>query len=350
MTVAVFLDTNIIMSDYKMDGHEFTSLFDAFKEYREDEVFKLFITEMNLHEILKNYEAELNKAYRHIKSYQGITKKLFNDEDLSINRREWKENHLNNFRDLLFDYFVVYEPSSSDVYNKAVNRLYSKKRPFRDNKEEFKDAIIWETIYDYAVNHPDEKIYFISNNKKEFASSVENGKYQLHPDFDDLNGRIKYFESLTDFLTEIDYLKIYHFEFREQEGILSVILSYLEEFRENDASIDSAMFDFFTNGTFESDYFEGWGTDYYINNIYNLEIDEDENVLEQEDRFIIPIRFVSEIEYKVETKNPVYEPGDEDEFIQSETISEDFQFKCKVVFNAVNNKVEKIIDAELSFI
>ncbi|KZN97486.1 MULTISPECIES: hypothetical protein [Aeribacillus] len=154
------------------------------------------------------------------------------------------------------------------------------------------------------------------------------------------NGRIKYFETLTDFLTEIDYLKIYHFEFREQEKILSVILDYLEEFRENDASIESAMFDFFTNGTFESDYFEGWGTDYYINNTTDLEIDEDENVLEQEDIFIIPIRFVSEIGYVVETKNPVYEPGDEDEFIQSETIWDDFQVHCKVVFNAINNEVE----------
>lgn len=350
MTIAVFLDTNIIMSDYKMNGQEFTNLFNASEEYRENEVFKLFITEMNLHEILKNYEAELNKAYKYIKSYQEVTKKLFNDTDLSIDKREWKESHLNNFSDLLLDYFDVYEPSSNDVYNRAVNRLYSKQRPFRDNKEEFKDAIIWETIYDYAIDYPDEKIYFISKNKKEFASQDENDKYQLHPDFDDLNGRIKYFETLTDFLTEIDYLKIYHFEFREQEEILSVILDYLEEFRENDASIESAMFDFFTNGTFESDYFEGWGADYYINNITDLEIDEDENVLEQEDIFIIPIRFVAEIGYVVETKNPMYEPGDEDEYMQSKTIWDDFQVHCKVVFNAINNEVEKIIDAELSFI
>ncbi|WAA10317.1 PIN domain-containing protein [Fervidibacillus albus] len=348
MTIAIFLDTNIIMSDYKMSGREFTNLFKASKEYRENEVFKLFITKMNSHEIFKNYEAELNKAYRYIKSYQLIANKLFDDKYLSIDKKKWKESHLKNFRSRLLDNFDVYEPSSNDVYNRAVNRLYLKQRPFRDNKEEFKDAIIWETIYDYAINHPDEKIYFISKNKKEFTSQDGNDKYRLHPDFDDLHGRIKYFITLTDLLTEMNYLKIYHFEFREQEEILSVILRYLEDYRDFDWSISSAMFDFFENRIIDSYYFQGWVTSYYIYRINGLKLDENKNVLEQEENFIIPIFFFAEIAYGIEEKNPVHERGEENENIQSQLMtSEEFIFRCKVVFNAKNNKVEEIIDAEL---
>lgn len=348
MTIALFLDTNIIMRDFKMNGHEFNNLFNASKEFREKDVLKLFITQMNYLELMKKYERELKQAFKCIKEYRQITKKLFNDTDFFITEQDWKENHLHNFKKLLEKNFDIYEPSSKEVYDRVLERFYFTKRPFRENKDEFRDAVIWETIYDYAKEHPDEKVYFVSNNKKDFAYEEGEKDWKLHPDFDDLEGRIIYFQTINEFLAEIDYLKIYHFDFREREEIRSLILDYLKEFAQYDANIDSALFDFFSNRIFASDYFEGWGTDYQINNISNLSIDEYEDILEQGGTFVVPIQFDAEIEYKVETLNPVYEPGDE-EYLQSEPIFRIFEVICKAVFNAKENKVEKIIDAEILF-
>ncbi|WP_017435126.1 PIN domain-containing protein [Saccharococcus caldoxylosilyticus] len=345
MTIAVFLDTNILMKDFKMNSYEFERLFDAYEEYSERETFKLMITEMTKHEIIKNYEKKLNEAYNSLNEYFQKAKKILLESESIPTKREWKTKHLDLYESNLLDRFEVYIPDD-DVYSKATKRYYEKKYPFRDNKEEFKDAIIWETIYDYANNFSDEMIYFISENHKDYAIKDDEGNYKLHPHFDDMNGRIKYFQNLKDFLKEIEYLKIYHFDFREKEEILSIVEDYLQNYANSDDAIDMEMYRYFSNGVFQSDFIEGWGTDYYISEIYEVNIDTDEDVLEDNGYFIIPIIFEAEIEYAVETKNPLYEPGD-DEFIQSETISEDFVIKCNVVFDAVGNQVERLTDVEI---
>lgn len=345
----MFLDTNVIMSDFKMNGHSFTSLLNSTEQFRENETFKLLITEMNKQELENNYEAELNKTFKDLKSYYEKSKKILLAEEERLNKNEWKRNHFSEFLTKLLSTFEVHVPSDNDVYLNSVNRFYNKLRPFRDNKEEFKDSIIWESIYDYANQNTEEIIYFISSNHKEFAFK-DNETYRLHEDFDDLNGRIKYFETITDFLTEIDYLKIHHFDFREQTEILNIIKGYLEQYRENVSSIDSALYNYFNNNQFSTDYIEGWGTDYYISNIKSIEIDAEMDILENEQEFIIPISIIAEIEYAVETINPIYDnETDDDYFLQSDRITSDFFIQGKVVFKPQENIVEDVIDLKVQF-
>ncbi|PKG23916.1 PIN domain-containing protein [Niallia nealsonii] len=350
MTIAVFLDTNIIMSDYKMVGHTFTSLLNATKQFRENETCKLLITEMNKQEVENNYASELNKAFKDLKNYYEKSRKLLLVEAPRLNKNEWKENNISEFLTKLLSIFDVHVPSENEVYLNSINRFYNKKRPFRDNKEEFKDSIIWESIYDYAVQNIEENIYFISSNYKEFAIK-ENESFRLHEDFDDLNGRIKYFETITDFLTEIDYLKVHHFDFREEKEIISVITEHLKDNRENDiSSLDSALFNFFNNRQFSSEYIEGWGVDYYISSFKNVCIIDEMDILENEQEFIIPVAIIAEIEYAVETINPVYDNEiDDDFFIQSERIANDFFIDCEVVYNPQSNTVESINNAKVHF-
>jgi len=211
--------------------------------------------------------------------------------------------------------------------------------PFRDNKKEFKDALIWETIYEYAKLNPDEKVYFVSKNHKDFAVEDE-GKYKLHDHFDNLNDRIKYINGLKDFLVEINHLKVHHFDFNEESEILKLIRTELLQNYIHSPIFDGEMYVFFSNHNFD-----GWGSNY---DIYEFVIPDRSRVLETDDFFYIPISFIADIVYSVETTNPTYEHWSGDaEFIQSEGIEEQFGFECLVKYDP---KEKKIIDLEENII
>ncbi|MCM3712013.1 PIN domain-containing protein [Sporosarcina luteola] len=347
MTIAVFLDTNLFVKNYKMDGQEFTDLFTAHEELNKDENFKLYITEMNLHEIVDNYGKEVSSAMRHIKGFQSKMSRLA-DIEIGFDRKETKTKLVDEYKSDLEQLFYVSIPSAEATEN-AVSRLYNSEMPFRDNKEEFKDAIIWESIYEYAEEHEDEKVYLISENKKDFAEDAGSGQYRLHSDYNDLSGRIKYFKSINDFLKEIEYLKTHLFSFQEEGELVEAIEEFLNNNSSYNSAIEGAMYNFFTNNTFSDDYFEGWGADYYISKIHKVEINTDIDVLESEDYFYIPITFNAEVEYSVEIRNPMYEPG-EDEFLQSPTRSIDLAFNCTAAYEIEKAAVEYVEDVEIDYI
>lgn len=329
------------MSDYKMTGTSFEELFNVYEELSDGENFKLIITEMNYHEILEHFKSELNKAFKKYSTFRSELMRLADVEDNS--QKQFKENIINDFETRINDLFSI-KSSSKDSTFSAFERFYQRRMPFRDNKHEFKDALIWETVYEYAKFNPDEKIYFVSKNHKDFAIETEKGEYELHNHLDSLNGRIKYILGINEFLIEIDHLKIHHFDFNEESEVLENIrLDLLLQYIHNPLFYVE-MHDFFSNHTFMSDYFEGWGSDYSIMDIYELEIPDRDHVLETNDIFLIPVHFIAEIVYSVEINNPVYEQwaGDE-EFIQSESTEEQFGFECLVKYDP---KEKKIIDIE----
>lgn len=349
MTIAVFLDTNIIMSDYKMAGTSFEELFKVHEELSSGENFKLILTEMNYHEILMNYKSQLNKTFKSFSIFKSELLRLTEIKN-EISSKEMKSKIIEDYENKLNDTFFI-EYGSNEAAHNVFNRFFSKKMPFRDNKSEFKDALIWETIYEYGVRNPEEKIYFVSQNFKDFAFESKDGKFKLHEHFDNLNDRIKYLKGLKEFLVEIDHLKVHHFDFNEENEILEIIESELMETYIYSPIFEAGLYDFFSNHNFHSDYFEGWGSDYSIQKIVGLEIPDRSLVLETDEFFYIPIYFIADMEFFVEITNPVYEQFTGDpEFIQSESIEDQFGFECTIKFDPKQKTILGIEDINIFFL
>ncbi|MGB5945330.1 PIN domain-containing protein [Paenisporosarcina sp.] len=345
----MFLDTNIIMNDYKMEKQKFSDFLKVHEELNTDDNFKLFLTEMNLHEVIEHYTKDVNSVIKQLKEFSGRLNKVSNIEIQGFDRKTIKSSLIEDYKTKIEEMFYIHKPTG-DVYENAISRFYETKMPFRDNKAEFKDAVVWETVADYANSNPDERIYFISDNHKDFAVEKEDATYVLHNDFDDEDGRIKYFKSINEFLKEIEHLKIHDFSFQEVQEILELIKNYLDTNAQFDDAIDLELHSFFSNNHFSEDFYEGWGTDYVITEVSNVILDENREVLEHEEFFYIPIISEVKIEYAVETKNPVYEGEDDDEFIQSKAKEEEFLLTSLIHFNATTKEVEKIEEVEIDYL
>lgn len=324
-----------------MNKQDFKDFLEAQKELNKDENFQLFITEMNFNELIQNYSKEVNSVVKNLKSFTGGLHRISEEEIEGIDRNTIKLTLKKSFKDKLEDTFNIYKPSEV-AYERAINRFYDNLMPFKENKAEFKDAISWETIYDYACNYPENKVYFISKNHSDFANQLDDGKYVLHSDFDDLEGQIKYFNLINEFLKEIDYLKVHDFSFQEIEHVMESIMQYIERNAAIDQAIEIELNDFFSNSVFYEDFYEGWGTEYFIERINKINIDDFLEVLEHEEYFYIPIICNVTINYAVEMKNPIYEGEEDEEFLQSDMISDDFTLTGVAYYNINSKKVEKL--------
>lgn len=337
------------MGDYKMTGTSFEELFNVYKELSNGENFNLIITEMNYYEVSEHFKTQLNKAFKTYSIFRNDLIKLTEIID-EINPRELKTKITEEYEAKIKDLFLI-ESSSKEAKSNVFNRYYNKEMPFRDNKKEFKDALIWETIYEYAKSNPDEKVYFVSKNHKDFAVENVAGRHELHHHFDSLNDRIKYINGLNDFLVEINHLKVHHFDFSEESEILEFLRIELSDKYIHSPIFDGEMHDFFSNHNFSTEYFEGWGSDYNIRDIYELVIPDRSRVLETDEFFYIPISFIADIQYSVEINNPVYEEFAGDvEFIQSGSTEEQFAFECLVKYDPKEKEILDIEEINISFI
>ncbi len=341
MSNAIFLDTNIIMKDYNMNGRDFEDLFEMIEEYSLEQEYFLCITEMNKYELMSNYRKKISETIRIYKKFYNNIVKLVEDKNkFDIKPREKREEFISEYEKRITDIFFI-EKSSSDATRKGIERMYLNMRPFRENKEEIKDAIIWETIEEYAENHPDSYVFFISENHKDFAKEDAEFGYMLHEDFNDLDGRIKYFKSIRAFLTKgVEYLKTHVFEHQDWDELLEKIERYIYWAYPNNLQV--VLESYFSNYEFETDYFSGWGIDPTINNIIEIKQNEYEDVISTEDSFIIPCILDLEMEYNVQTKSPVYDLGDEEEYITSDPQYIELTLTFEAVYNKEDKKIVQI--------
>lgn len=345
LKIAIFLDTNIVESDFKMAGRNFLDLFNAKSTVFNDTYFKLYLTQTNFYEIEKHYR---NKIRSSLNAYQNAINEVnkytnhIDKIDIALLKKQLVEEYTKKIKKI----FEIYTPSPR-AYEKALERMYLTKMPFRDNKEELKDAIIWESIYDFALKNRNCNIYFISNNNKDFAVEDLNGKsYLFHEDFDTLDGVIKYKKNIKDFLTEFNYL--YHFTIDGITEIQDIITKYVYEKLEMNHGFENFLDDFFYNGSFSFESLEGWGTEPYIEKIIDVSMDNDVEILQSDEYCYVPIKIDCRISYSVEISNPGYEPGDED-FLVLGPISEVFTIGALVYFNIEEYCVEYLDDFKIEF-
>jgi hypothetical protein len=186
MKKIILLDTNIIYKDFWMKKTIFYKLFSSLDDLNYYWYFLQIIIDESygkLKECLKEDEKKIKEVSARISKL--INKKYdvpsLNIEDVLKTYSEQLKSLIHeNEKLIIIDYPNVQHPY---IVNKAVYKI----KPFKQNGDGYRDALIWENIKGILLEENDSIIYFISQNISDFFDK----DHQLHPDLIDELKNIK---------------------------------------------------------------------------------------------------------------------------------------------------------------
>lgn len=217
----IILDTNIIETYHtaKLFGDKGSKL--QVTECFEDNIFKvlktllsnnddfhLIIPDVVVLEAQSHYENNLNNLKKKLEQINIHLLKKVNlpniTDYLSVLSSQIAEskNYVQNKieKDFNGDIYNTNILGHSNILNKAINKI----KPFKDNGEGYKDALIWQSVVKIIKERQMEKVVFISKNGKDFGKDGE-----LHNDLlndlikENLNSEnFRYYNSLNDFIED----------------------------------------------------------------------------------------------------------------------------------------------------
>ncbi|MBM7620034.1 putative nucleic acid-binding protein [Bacillus tianshenii] len=314
----VFLDSNVSYTDPFMKEVIFNRLL---LELSEHEHINLFVSEVVRDEMINNFRQQLVKQYETIKtSEKKIVKLLHHKEDKPIEYNRTVEDYveqLDRYLQELEDYQVIeVVPYPHDLLPELVKRSISRSKPFSDNKQEFRDAIIWLSYVEFAKKHNLEKCYLITANSNDF---LQNGK--LHPDLAKDSTAFTVFKDAQTFINQSEEVKKLQktLEVEKWADAKQItknpgqILELIE--KQQFETVYDACDSFFTNhGDSMSVKFDTYDTVWL--ELYGIEFKEINNVEVEVvlDHVIVTGYLTVEAMFEVKDRNPMYEPGDEEYF------------------------------------
>jgi hypothetical protein len=162
----VFLDTNILYNDPYFKNQNKTLI-----DYARQGKIKLMISKVVLSELLilqkirlKQYIEELKKGYNSLKKITQI------ELDLNGITRDRYLEDIQGFYQTLSSENIIYiiEPSEG-IFSTILDKSLNKEAPFFNNKNEFKDSVIWYNYVEYILKNKLKEFCFITDNKRDFC-------------------------------------------------------------------------------------------------------------------------------------------------------------------------------------
>ena len=336
--IYVILDTNIIYNNwfFKKASLKRTLALNLTGE------INVMLTEFNVSEITKKFGDVLKeKAMKYNNNINEMRKLIPEKEFLEIDLISEIGHYNEIFSKQVEDYdiqIISYPKDKNSIQNISA-RYFENRKPFNENdKKSFPDAIIWESIRAFITNELDEcdTVYFVSNNHKDFADKGNKGK--LHADLccglpSKTIDKINYVTSIDEFLKveEILVLEKIHVRTPELNSELQK-KDFEEEFSLFLVRSDD-IFAFFQSKLIEMEfwgnYFSGWGEDPWVQQVI---ITSAESNFQSDDTWIIEFSADINVDFSITTKSPMYEKGDDNEFI-SEQENSTFSVYGEVEFN-----------------
>ncbi len=172
----IFIDTSVVYTDPFWKRNFPRQLLEAAKGGR----VRVYIADVVLRELKRNFEKQLDKEFSAINSANGNIKKLTHrHQDIPTpTKDQYLEDFDKYYEELFKNKNVIKLPTDESMFSDLLDRAIERKKPFTDNRSEFKDAVIWTTYFKYAKSKGLENCHLISNNKKDFTDN--DGK--LHPE------------------------------------------------------------------------------------------------------------------------------------------------------------------------
>ena len=233
------LDTNIYINLYLRRAETVTApCLDGLSKLLETDQIKIVLPEIIKIEFKRIIEPTFKKSQEFLKEVKNNIDKIILPHDIPDKLRQETKNNLmeilSKFKDIniqeqikpILDIMkhknTVLVEITDDLILKAYRRVLEKKAPAHNrNKKSEADCLIVESMISYFSGINDkEKIFFITNNKSDFA--IKDKPEEVHPDlqrsFIDLG--IKYTPYLTKILKEEFGQKIDEKDIKFEEEIL----------------------------------------------------------------------------------------------------------------------------------
>lgn len=215
----IILDTNIVRQDFLLRSRKFEMLADFISKTTHSVVLPQVVYD----ELVALYRKELeNDLSCYWKARDQLFRRLATEpkeEKLNIDIERQTSDFIRNLKKKFQFHKYSIVAHNEKHLPELVSRAIDRKPPFTRSKTEFRDALVWLSLFDIAEKFKTTKIAFISNNTKDFGTTDGS----LHPELL-AEGRKKginlsFYTSLDGFLREYAS-KI---EFVTKEWILSSI-------------------------------------------------------------------------------------------------------------------------------
>lgn len=174
----IILDTNVIHNDYHLTGTRITTLCSSANNLNHT----IYIPEVVIDEFVKQYKEEVDEC---TKLYNSSLKKLIKlkmmDPKSGLINSSYRDFEKKVYERLKELNVKVLDYPKTDHKTIVLKELY-KKKPFKDSKKGYRDALIWESVKQFSKGLKDsDKLIFISENTNDFAVK---GGGQLHEDLE----------------------------------------------------------------------------------------------------------------------------------------------------------------------
>jgi hypothetical protein len=349
MSYLIFIDTNVVHNDFFFKSSAIKKLL----KFTNHKPVKLCITEFNYNEIIKKYKDNVRPAIKEVRQVRNsVSKKMdkLGIGDLFDTEKLRAENYVENYKQFLDKTIennniqIVGYPTEEHVTSLISERYFNGIKPFGESKPSFQDAIIWQSMVEYCEKEEPETVVFISNNTSDFADKSKN---KIHNDIEDDIGGLLFYNTVNAFLEhEEDNLHDYFIDNYEYDKEL--LESELWNFFDGNSSLDYTINDLLMNSEFEGEYFSGWGTDGYIEEmdyeILEVTLDIEQNEL------LISFGVELSVSFSIETIDPSFERGDLGDGMMSESSSTDIYLKGDITYSLNEGKMSDYIEKEIDFL
>lgn len=206
----IFIDTSVIYTDPFWKRNFPGQLLKTAVDGR----LTIYIADVVLRELRHNFEKQLEKEFSSVISSNSNIKKLsLKHTDIVVPNRVQYLTDFDNYYDELFKIKnIVKLPTDKNILDELLERAIIRRKPFTDNRSEFKDAVIWITYFKYAKSKGLDDCHLLTNNKKDFTDNEGNLHQELINDYDKFTVHV----TIDDFYkTKKDYIEKPILEFQE---------------------------------------------------------------------------------------------------------------------------------------
>lgn len=191
--INVFLDSNILFNNPFMDSGINKRLLNKIKQINGH----VYITDIIYKEVIHNYVKKLEELNSDIDKLKNKISKTniemnFKNIDVTVEQRKLELR----FNELVEHNYITMLNTDSNLLNEVIERAIKKTKPFSDNKEEFRDCLIWLTYVHKSELDDLKNCFFITNNTSDFFAK---DKISLHPDLLEDTKRFKVYKGLIEF-------------------------------------------------------------------------------------------------------------------------------------------------------
>lgn len=216
----IIIDTNIIHKDYYLRGKFIVTLSEAAAKLG----YEVCIPEVVVDEVENQYKEELSSAYSDYgKAVKNLDKLLPTKYKASITETivsEAIENFRTQYESELHAKKIKLLPYPKTSHKFIVAKELNKKKPFKDSKKGYRDALVWESVKAELIPakelFDETQIILLSSNTNDFALGKD-----LHPDLKQELMDMGYFDTVVSLRPDCDafFNEVIYPQFGELDNI-----------------------------------------------------------------------------------------------------------------------------------